>query len=323
VYGATGSTQFSAIGATQSTAPGMSVVLLLGIAMLVVGFGFKIAAVPFHMWTPDVYEGAPTPYTAFMAAGVKTAAFASLIRLWIEAFPAFREHWIPVIWWLAAATMIFGNLVALQQKNVKRMLAYSSIAHAGYLLVALASGSVAATSTLVFYMMAYTLATMGAFAVVVAVSRPGEQGQRVSDLEGLWQSKPWLASAMAVFMMSLLGFPIAGGMGFWAKWYVLKTALTGPVPQNVLAVVLVLTSVISAGYYLGIVLTMYMKPLAPDAPRVAPTPRLTGWVIGISAAALLFFGVLPGLLVKQAGQSMPAVTHLQAAPAVPSTAAKP
>jgi NADH-quinone oxidoreductase subunit N len=145
----------------------------------------------------------------------------------------------------------------------------------------------------------------------------------VSDLEGLWQSKPWLASAMAVFMMSLLGFPIAGGMGFWAKWYVLKTALTGPVPQNVLAVVLVLTSVISAGYYLGIVLTMYMKPLAPDAPRVAPTPRLTGWVIGISAAALLFFGVLPGLLVKQAGQSMPAVTHLQAAPAVPSTAAKP
>ncbi len=171
-------------------------------------------------------------------------------------------------------------------------------------------------------MVAYTLATMGAFAVVVAVSRPGERGQRVSDLEGLWQSRPWLASAMAVFMMSLLGFPIAGGMGFWAKWYVLKTALTGAVPQNALAVILVLTSVISAGYYLGIVLTMYMKPLAPDAPPAAPTPRLTGWVIGISAAALLYFGANPEFMVRLAILSTSAPTHLQP-PSGPSFFRKP
>ncbi len=319
VYGATGSTQFSVIGGMLSGARMPSVVMLLGVAMLVVGFGFKIAAVPFHMWTPDVYEGSPTPFTAFMAAGVKTAAFASLIRLWIEAFAGIRMSWIPVIWWLAAATMIFGNLVALQQKNVKRMLAYSSIAHAGYLLVALSSASLAATSTLVFYMMAYTLATMGAFAVVVAVSRPGGHGQRVSDLEGLWQSNPWLAAAMAVFMMSLLGFPIAGGMGFIAKWYVLKTALTGAVPQTSLAVILVLTSVVSAGYYLGIVVTMFMKPLAPDVPRAGPTPRLTGWVIGIAAVAILVFGLWPDRLLVWSVRSTPSAAHLQG----PTAAAPP
>jgi NADH-quinone oxidoreductase subunit N len=310
VYGATGSTQFGTIGHQLAGSRAPSPLLLVGIGMLVVGFGFKVAAVPFHMWTPDVYDGSPTPFTAFMAAGVKVAAFAALMRLWADAFAGIRSNWVPVFWWLAAATMIVGNLVALQQKSVKRMLAYSSIAHAGYLLVAIASGSIGASPTLLFYMLAYTLATMGAFAVVVALSRPGERGQQISDLEGLWQVRPWLAAAMAVFMLSLLGFPIAGGMGFWAKWYVLQTVVSAATPQIALAVILVLTSVVSAGYYLGIVLAMYMKPRAPDALPVPSTPGLTGTIIALSAAALLVFGVQPGLLAKIARDSTPVPAYL-------------
>ena len=322
VYGATGSTQFGAIG-HQVTAGGKpAAMLLVGVGLLVVGFGFKVAAVPFHMWTPDVYDGAPTPFTAFMAAGVKTAAFVALFRLWIDAFLGIRGAWSGIFWWLAAVTMVVGNLVALQQKSIKRMLAYSSIAHAGYILVAIAAGTVASGSALLFYMLAYTLGTMGAFAVVVALSRPGERGQQVSDLDGLWQTRPWLASAMAVFMLSLLGFPVAGGMGFWAKWYVLNTALEAAQPQTTLAVVLVLASVLSAGYYLGIVVSMYMKPRPANASSLPPTPALTRLVIGFAAAGLLFFGVFPGPVVKLARDAAPAPAYLRP-PVAPTAAAPP
>jgi len=323
VYGAAGSTRFAAIASTIARAPGPSAMMLIGIGLLIVGFGFKVAAVPFHMWTPDVYDGAPTPFTAFMAAGVKVAAFASLMRLWSESFLNARGFWIPVFWWLAAVTMVVGNLIALQQKSVKRMLAYSSIAHAGYLLVAVTAGSRDAMSAMLFYMVAYSLATMGAFAVVVAVSGRGERGQRIEDLAGLWQQRPWLAAAMAVFMLSLLGFPLAGGMGFWGKWYVIKAAVTNVVPLTSLAVVLVLTSVVSAGYYLNVVVTMYMKPRASDAPALPPTPRFTAAVIGLAMAALLYFGVSPGLFVTLARHAMDTPPALRlpdaraAAPAAP------
>ena len=320
VYGATGSTNFGTIGRLFYDGAPVTSMLLIGIGMLIVGFGFKVAAVPFHMWTPDVYDGAPTPFTAFMATGVKAAAFASLLRLWLDAFAASRHDWVGIWWWLAVVTMIVGNLVALQQRSLKRMLAYSSIAHAGYLMVAVAVGSLPSASALVLYLVAYTLSTAGAFAVVVAVSDKSDAGPRVSDLEGLWQARPWLAVAMAVFMLSLLGFPIAGGLGFWAKWYVLLAAVSSATPQTSLAVVLVLASVVSAGYYLGVVVAMFMKPRPAEAAPVPAPAGLTRVVIVVAVAALLFFGVRPQLMVDLAKVSVPGAAYLSA-PGAPSPTA--
>jgi NADH-quinone oxidoreductase subunit N len=259
------------------------------------------------MWTPDVYEGAPTPITAYMAAAVKAAAFAAFLRVWHEAFPgaAAASAWIPVLGGLAIATMIAGNIIALAQKNIKRMLAYSSIAHAGYILVALVSNNNAGASAFLFYLFAYTLATMGAFAVVVAIGEPGERGQELKDFAGLWHVHPWLAIAMAVFMLALLGFPVFGGMGFFAKWYIIQAALASPNPQTVLAVILVLTSVVSAGYYLAVVMVMFMRPRAADAPVVRPVGVPTSLVITLSAAALVIFGIFPAALVALTRVSTP------------------
>ncbi|MDQ3673381.1 MAG: NADH-quinone oxidoreductase subunit N, partial [Gemmatimonadota bacterium] len=271
VYGATGATNFAAIaGNIERLGLATSGLLLVGLGLLVVGFGFKVAAAPFHMWAPDVYEGAPTPITAYMAAAVKAAAFAAFFRLWLEAFPTLLTTWHDPIWWLAAVTMVVGNLVALAQRDIKRLLAYSSIAHAGYILVALVVGTPLGSSAFMFYLFAYTMATLGAFAVIVAMGAPGEDRMGVEEYAGLWNVRPGLAVAMAVFMLALLGFPIFGGIGFFAKWYVLQAALQTPAPQTRLAIILVLTSVVSAGYYLYVVMVMFMKPRAANAPLPAP-----------------------------------------------------
>src|SRR2546426_3859016 len=255
-YGATGTTNLTLMGAQVRTLGlAHSTMLLLGLGLLLVGFGFKVAAVPFHMWAPDVYDGSPTPVTAYMAAGVKAAAFAALFRVLAEAFgvvPAWRE----ITWWLAVVTMVVGNLVALAQRTVKRMLAYSSIAHAGYLLVAVAAGTSAGSAAFVFYLVAYTLTTVAAFALLAAKGRDGERDVLIDDLAGLGSGRPWLAFALAICMLSLLGFP--GTAGFIGKWYVLVAATAaGQLP---LAAILVLTSVISAGYYLSVIMAMYMQP---------------------------------------------------------------
>lgn len=305
LYGATGSTNFAQMSSAITAQDlSRSPLLIGGLGLLLVGFAFKVAAAPFHMWTPDVYEGAPTPYTSFMSAGVKTAAFAALARVLLEALgPAYPQwHW--AAWALAAATMIVGNVLALAQQNVKRMLAYSSIAHAGYLLVAVTSRSAEGVAALVFYSLAYTLATVGAFAVISIVSGGIEKRTRLIDLAGLARTRPALATAMAVFMLSMMGFPVAGGMGFFAKWYVLRAALSSPAPQVKLAIVLVLTSVISAGYYLGVVATMFMKPVDEEsstAPAVAP--RLTGGVVAVAAVLLLVLGVYPRPAIQWARAS--------------------
>ncbi len=304
LYGATGSTQLAAIAdAIRTRDLAGDPVLVAGAALLFVGFAFKVAAVPFHMWAPDVYQGAPTPYTAFMAAGVKVAAFAALARVVSEALaPAFAS-WYPVVWLLAALTMVTGNVLALTQRNVKRMLAYSSVAHAGYLLVAIATGTGQATAAIVFYGLAYTLATLGAFGVLTAVSGGIEKHTTLDDLAGLVHVRPGLAAAMTVFMLSFLGFPLAGGMGFFAKWYVLRAAMEAPGPLVKLAVLLVLASVVSAGYYLGVIAAMYMKPRPAEAEPVPATPRLTGALVAAMAVVTIALGVYPVPAIRWATQA--------------------
>jgi NADH-quinone oxidoreductase subunit N len=309
VYGATAATNFSAIAANIAQLElQRSPLLLVGIALLLVGFGFKVAAAPFHMWAPDVYEGAPTPVTAYMAAAVKAAAFASFFRLWLEAFPNLLTTWHQPMWWLAAITMIVGNLVALAQRNIKRLLAYSSIAHAGYILVAMVVGTSLGSSAFMFYLFAYTLATLGAFAVIVALGSAGEDKMGVEEYAGLWTVRPGLAAAMAVFMLALLGFPIFGGIGFFAKWYVLQAALQAPSPQTRLAIILVLTSLVSAGYYLYVVMVMFMKPRATASPIPSRTGGWTRAVVWGSAAIILIFGLFPDAVVSFTQRSAPVVT---------------
>lgn len=313
VYGAAATTNLTEIGATiRSAGLEQSPMLLIGLGLLLVGFGFKVAAVPFHMWAPDVYDGAPTPITGYMATAVKAAAFVALARVLREAFGGVAL-WHQVVWGLAVTTMVVGNLIALAQRTVKRMLAYSSIAHAGYLLVAVAAGTSVGLAALVFYLVAYTLVSLAAFALVAATGRAGERDVRIDDLAGLAEQRPWLAFGLAVCMLSLLGFP--GTAGFIGKWYILVAATTAG--QVGLAVLLVLTSVVSAGYYLPVIMAMYMQP-APSAAAHAGIRlgRLAGAAVAVSIAGLLALGVRPNRLLDLARAS--ALT----APA-PSAAAAP
>jgi NADH-quinone oxidoreductase subunit N len=289
VYGATGTTNLSLIGA-QLAGSRLSMMAALGLGLLLIGFGFKVAAVPFHMWAPDVYDGSPTPVTAFMATGVKAAAFAALVRVLLEAFPTASGLWQPVIAGLAIASMVVGNLVALAQRALKRMLAYSSIAHAGYLLVAVWPGTRLGSGAVLLYLGAYGLTTLASFGFLAALGRDGEQNVTYDDIAGLASTRPWVAFGLSVCMLSLLGFP--GTFGFMGKWYILSAVIAEG--HVLLPVVLVVTSVISAGYYLPVIMSMYMKS-APDegidrSLRLAPAAAAA---IAVSVAAVLVFGFWP------------------------------
>jgi len=309
-YGATGTTNLAQIGlrvADPALALGHSPLLLAGMAMLLIGFGFKVATVPFHMWAPDVYDGAPSAITAYMAATVKAAAYFAFLRVWLEAFPSAFESWRPAVAGLAIATMVIGNAVGLAQRNIKRMLAYSSIGHAGYLLVALAAGTTQGASAMLFYLLVYTLATFGAFAVIVTMTRASSHGGAVmlDEFNGLWSVRPWLALGMGILMLALLGFPIFGGAGFFAKWYVLQSALQAPRPETALAVVLVLMTVVSAGYYLYVIMLMFMRPRAEGAALPAPAGGLTRTVLVICVLLILVLGVEPEWVVRVAARGTP------------------
>jgi NADH-quinone oxidoreductase subunit N len=301
VYGATGSTNLIVIGErVVALRLANDALFLAGVALMLVGFAFKVAAAPFHMWTPDVYEGAPMPITGYMAAAVKAGAFAVLLRVWLEAFPVVYVKWHAAVWWLAAITMVVGNVVALQQRNLKRMLAYSSIAHTGFLLVALATGTSQATTAFLFYLLAYTLATMGAFTVLIVLSDRGDTRVTLNDIAGLWYARPGLAVALTIFMLALLGFPVFGGMGFLGKWYVLQAALLAPAPQARLAVVLVIMTAVSAGYYLEVVRVMFMRA-RPEGAVSPPNPvGIMRFVIYATAAILIIFGVYPDPIARLA-----------------------
>ena len=313
VYGATGSTNLTLIGAQVRTLGlAHNTMATLGLGLLLVGFGFKIAAVPFHMWAPDVYDGSPTPVTAYMAAGVKAAAFAALFRVLVEGLSGITA-WHQIVWWLAAVTMLVGNLIALAQHTVKRMLAYSSIAHAGYLLVAVSAGGGLGSGAFLFYLAAYILMTVAVFAILAAKGRDGERDVTIDDLAGLAQHHPALAFGMTVCMLSLLGFP--GTAGFIGKWYVLVAAAGAG--QGLLAAILVIASVISAGYYLPVIMAIYMKT-EPSAEAHAGV-RLDPWsraVVVAAVAGILVLGVQPSRLLDLARASG---ATLQAAPVTPTS----
>jgi NADH-quinone oxidoreductase subunit N len=297
VYGATGTTQLAQISAVATKNP--SPLFILGQFMLVVALGFKVAVVPFHMWTPDVYEGAPTPITGFMASAVKAAGMAGLLRVFYIGFggavlPFGSLGWTSTLSILAAITMTWGNLAALRQENVKRMLAYSSIAHAGYLLIGVVAAGVdpkadVARPAILFYLLAYTFTTVGAFGVVSWIGRKGDERQMVDDWAGLATRHPAAAAAMTLFMLSLGGIPPTAG--FFGKFYVFRAAMDGDGQFIWLVIVGVLNSVVSVYYYLRLVMAMYFREPARE-----PQPMVSGAMtlaLAICAVAVLLMGVLP------------------------------
>ena len=299
VYGATGQTALTAIGASVAK-HGISPMSAIGLGMILIGLGFKVASVPFHMWAPDVYDGAPTPVTAYMATGVKVAGFVALVRVLMVGFGTSIDPWQPLIGSLAAASMIVGNLVALVQRSLKRLLAYSSIAHAGYLLSAVWAGSRAGAGATLLYLGAYVLTTLAAFGILAVLGRGGERDVTLDSVAGLARTRPWIAFSLAVCMFSLLGFP--GTFGFIGKWAILS-AVTAE-HHRLLAVVLVLTSLVSAGYYLPVVRSMYMRdPLSEQAHDGVILPAAAKWVVAVSVVLILVFGVVPGLLVTGSERS--------------------
>jgi NADH-quinone oxidoreductase subunit N len=299
-YGLAGSTRLDRIGslmAAQSLAP--TPMQLLALGFLLVGFAFKVSAVPFHMWTPDAYEGAPSAVTGFMSTGVKAAAFAAFVRVFLAAFDPLRHEWWIVLWVIAAATMIVGTVVGVSQTNVKRMLAYSSIAHAGYLLVALLSANDVGKGAVLFYLLAYAVTNLGAFGVIAVLESADGANDQVRDYAGLGDAHPALAALMTLFLLSLGGFPPLAG--FIAKWYVFSAAVKAG--YTGLAIIGVLTSVVSVFFYLRIVVMMYMTP-ADSPPRIPSVPRVAGLALVASAILVFYLGILPTRVLDWAAASI-------------------
>ncbi|HEX2078334.1 MAG TPA: NADH-quinone oxidoreductase subunit N [Longimicrobium sp.] len=300
-FGATGTTNVRTLNQLLIAGENQQPMLLAGMALVLVGFGFKVAAIPFHMWTPDAYEGAPTPVTALMATGVKAAAFASLLRVFLVGFGGNYPDWSRPVYLIAALTMIAGNLLALTQGSLKRMLAYSSIAHAGYLLAAVLAGTQrGGAAAFLFYLLVYTLMTAGAFGILAANAREGEERVTLEDFAGLASQKPVLAALFSIFLLSLAGFPLTAG--FLGKLYILRALVASEL--NWLAVILVLTSLVSYFYYLRVIVVMYMRP-ARSADQHAGTglsrPAFAGVAVAAAAVVLLFFTAgAPGGMMRWA-----------------------
>jgi len=294
MFGATGSTSIGPISDTLRSGA-VPMLAYAGVALMFVGLAFKVAAAPFHVWTPDVYEGAPAPIVGFMSTAPKAAVFAVLLRIMFEAHAPGRL-WL--IWLTAALSMTIGNVAALVQSNVKRLLAYSSIAHAGYLLVAFAALPQNGIPAAMFYTAAYAAMNVGAFAVVSHFAGAGERYVNIEDYSGLGRRSPVLAATLTIFLLSLIGIPITGG--FFAKFYVFSAALQANLVW--LTIIGVLNSAVGAYYYLRIIVVMYMREARGETP-VAPVSFGTGTALAISVAATIYLGVLPGDVLQYASRS--------------------
>ena len=305
-YGYSGSFSLAAIDEAVTGRIGGDVMLLAAMALIAVGLLFKIGAVPFHAWTPDVYQGAPTPVTAFMAAGTKIAAFVALLRVFFVAFGGASWDWRPMMWVIAAVTMFVGSIVAIAQTDVKRMLAYSSVAHAGFVLVGFVGayvgteGDVTSVSSVLFYLAVYGVASIGAFAIVTVVRDSGGESTHLSRWAGLGKESPLLAGSFALFMLSFAGIPLTAG--FIGKWGVFSAAWAGGFwPLVVLGV---LVSAIAAYFYVRVIVLMFFTDPVGDGPTVAVPSALTTVVIALSVAATVVLGIVPGPaldLVQHAG----------------------
>jgi NADH-quinone oxidoreductase subunit N len=306
VYGGTGTTSLSGIVAALGGKALNLALATIGMGLILVGLGFKVAAAPFHMWTPDVYQGAPTPVTAFMSVGAKVGGFAALLRVLVTAFPSIASEWSGLVAVIAGITMVLGNFIAISQTDIKRMLAYSSIAHAGYILVAVAAAGRAdnaamAVSSALFYLLTYAITNLGAFAIVTAVEKDDGTGTKIEDFAGLGKSRPMVAAAMALFMLSLTGVPPSAGMV--GKFFVFQAAINASTDNPLLLVIIVLgvlTSVVSAFYYMKVVVVMYMRE---GAGAIQIQPALMTAVV-ITALGTLALGILPAPIFQMAQQAL-------------------
>jgi NADH-quinone oxidoreductase subunit N len=300
IYGATGSTNLIRIRAAVSGPAGPST-LLVGVAaaLILVGLAFKVSAAPFQMWAPDVYQGAPTPVTAFLSAGPKAAAFAVFLRVFMTSFQPAGESWEPLVWMSALLSMTIGNFAALVQSDVKRMLSYSSIAHAGYILVAMTARSEDGVAAAMFYLAAYVLMNIGAFAVVAHLSGRGEKYLKIQDLAGLGVKQPMLAAALTIFMLSLIGVPLTAG--FFGKFYIFKAALESKLIW--LAVLGLLNSSVGAYYYLRVLVVMYMQEPGEAVSALEPVPLGVKAAILAPIAGTLLLGIFPAALLDFAIRS--------------------
>ncbi len=301
IYGVTGSTKLAEIGVYLNAHASLlaNPMTLAGLILLSIGFLFKIAAAPFHMWTPDVYEGAPTPITAFMSAGPKAAAFAAFLRIMEYCFFSLKPEWTMLLWVLAVLTMVVGNVIAISQTNLKRMLAYSSIAHAGYALVGMVAANEIGYSGILFYMLAYTFMNIGAFAVLVLAGKKGEDNLTLEGFSGFGFKRPFLGVAMAIFLFSLMGLPPTAG--FAGKFYIFAGAVKAGYIW--LAVIGVLNSAVSLYYYLRVMVYMYFREPTEDYAWVA-MPATVVLSIVIAIIGVFYLGIVPGEVMELARQAI-------------------
>ena len=300
LYGYSGSIEFSAIADSLTAQPGETAFIIAGVALLSVGLLFKIGLVPFHQWVPDVYQGSPTPVTAFMAAVVKVAAFGALMRVMYVALGGIRWEWQPLLWVVAGITVVFASIVAIAQTDVKRMIAYSSIAQAGFVLIGVSSATQDGLDAAIFYLLAYSFTTVGIFAVVSMVRDGSGEATRIDQWTGLGRRSPVVASAFAIFMLALAGFPLTSG--FVAKFLVFNSALD--IGNVWLVVVGALASVIAAFFYVRVIVVMFFRDPIEGGPGVAVPSAFTTLALAISVTVTVVLGILPGPilgLIEQAG----------------------